>query len=83
MDIDRFKEAHAQILHSIATLRRHAHAGIAENAERIAELIVSMSAAIKVHLAAEDRTVYPAIEACADGRLAELGRRFQAACCAP
>jgi hypothetical protein len=42
-----------------------------------------MNAAIKVHLAAEDRTVYPAIEACADGRLAELGRRFQAACCAP
>lgn len=78
MNIDRFKENHVQILDSIATLRRHAHAGIAENAERIAELIVSMSAVIKVHLAAEDRVIYPAIEASADGRLAELGRRFQA-----
>lgn len=70
-------ETHVQILDSIATLRRHAHGGIVENAERIAELIISMSAVIKVHLAAEDRVIYPAIEACADGRLAELGRRFQ------
>ena len=39
MNIDRFKEAHIQILDSIAALRSHAHAGIAENAE----LIVSIS----------------------------------------
>jgi hypothetical protein len=78
MNIDRFKENHVQILDSIATLRGLARAGIVDNAERIAERIISMSAVIKVHLAAEDRAIYPAIEASADGRLAELGRRFQA-----
>ena len=77
MNIDRFKEAHIQILDSIAALRSHAHAGIAENAEQIAGLIVSMSSVIKVHLAAEDRTIYPALETTANGRLAQLGRRFQ------
>lgn len=78
MNIDKFKDQHAQILDFIATLRRHAHAGIAEHADDIARLIVSMSAVIKVHLAAEDQALYPALETASDRQLSRLGRRFQA-----
>lgn len=77
MDIDRFKDQHAQIFDAIAQLRRHAQAGIAEHADDIARLIVSMSAVIKLHLAAEDRTLYPALEAAGNRQLAHLGRQFQ------
>jgi hemerythrin-like domain-containing protein len=78
VNIDRFKDQHTQILDAIATLRRHTHAGINEHAEQIAQLIVSMSAVIKVHLAAEDRALYPALEAANNRQLARLGRQFQA-----
>jgi hypothetical protein len=37
-----------------------------------------MSAVIKVHLAAEDRALYPALEAANNRQLARLGRQFQA-----
>lgn len=77
MDIDRFKDQHTQIFDAIAQLRRHAHAGIVEHADQIARLIVSMSGVIKLHLAAEDRTLYPALEAADDRQLAHLGRQFQ------
>ena len=77
MNIDRFKDQHTQILDAIAALRRHTHAGIVDNAERIAQLIVSMSAVIKLHLAAEDHTLYPALEAANNRQLARLGRQFQ------
>ncbi|NML17301.1 hemerythrin domain-containing protein [Azohydromonas caseinilytica] len=77
MNIDRFKDQHTQILDSIAKLRRHAHAGIAEHADQIAQLIVSMSAVIKLHLAAEDHTLYPALEAASNPQLARLGRQLQ------
>jgi hypothetical protein len=77
VDIDRFKDQHTQIFDAIAQLRRHAHAGIAEHADEIARLIVSMSAVIKLHLAAEDRTLYPALQAAGDRQLAHLGHQFQ------
>jgi hypothetical protein len=78
MNIDRFKDQHTQILDSIEKLRCYSHAGIIEHADRIAQLIVSMSAVIKLHLAAEDHTLYPALEAANNPQLARLGRRFQA-----
>jgi hemerythrin-like domain-containing protein len=78
VNIDRFKDQHTQILDCITTLRRHTHAGIVEHADQIAQLIVSMSAVIKLHLAAEDHTLYPALEAAGNGQLAGLGRQFQA-----
>lgn len=78
MNIDRFKDQHLEILEAISQLRRCAHAGVAENAGQIAQRVVAMSAVIKLHLAAEDRTLYPALGAGDDAELARLGRRFQA-----
>lgn len=77
MNIDRFKDQHTQIFDAIAQLRRHAHAGIVEHADQIARLVVSMSGVIKLHLAAEDHTLYPALEAANNRQLSQLGRQFQ------
>lgn len=77
MDLARFKEQHVQILDAISALRRHARAGVTEHAQDIARLVVSMSAVIKTHLAAEDRTLYPALATGNDARLAHLGRQYQ------
>lgn len=77
MNIDRFKDQHHEILQAISQLRRCAHAGVAEHAEQIARLVVSMSAVIKLHLAAEDHTLYPALVAGQDAELARMGQRFQ------
>jgi hemerythrin-like domain-containing protein len=77
MDIDRFKLQHVEILDSIARLREHARAGVVEHAADIAALVVSMSSIIKVHLAVEDRMLYPAVQKRADPALAEMGRAYQ------
>ena len=77
MDIDRFKLQHVEILGSIARLREHARAGIVDNAADIAALVVSMSSVVKVHLAVEDRMLYPAVQKQADPALAEMGRAYQ------
>ncbi|WP_157269739.1 hemerythrin domain-containing protein [Azohydromonas aeria] len=78
MNIDRFKNQHAQILDFIEKMRRCSHAGIIEHAEQIAQLIVAMSAVVKLHLAAEDQALHPVLDAAKNRELAHLGRQFQA-----
>ncbi|PWW46906.1 hemerythrin domain-containing protein [Melaminivora alkalimesophila] len=77
MNIDRFKREHADILDQIDALRRLTHAGVAENASAIAQGIVAMSSTIRLHLAVEDRLLYPALQASGNDALAQLGKRFQ------
>jgi len=77
MNIDKFKQQHVDILEGIASLRRLALAGVARNAAEIAQGIVAMSATIKLHLAVEDRALYPAVARSADAELARKGREFQ------
>ncbi|WP_313082732.1 hemerythrin domain-containing protein [Pulveribacter sp.] len=77
MNIDRFKREHEDILSQIAALRRLAHAGVAQNASEIAQRIVAMSSTIRLHLAVEDRLLYPALQASGSEALAQLGARFQ------
>ena len=77
MNIDKFKHQHVNILGSIATLRRLAHAGVAHNATEIARLIVTMSSTIKLHLAVEDQVLYPALQRGGNAELARLGRQYQ------
>jgi hypothetical protein len=61
MNIDKVDHDHIEILHYIDQLRLLIGAGIAHNAPSIAGLIVAMSSSIKLHLAVEDRVVYPAL----------------------
>ena len=77
MNIDKFKHQHLDILAAIGALRQLVHAGIAENADRIAARIVAFSGAVKLHLAVEDRTLYPALEAGGDPQLSRMSRLYQ------
>ena len=77
MNIDKFKHQHVDILGSIDTLRNLAKAGAANNATEIARLIVAMSSTIKLHLAVEDRALYPALQRGTDVDLARMGQRYQ------
>jgi hypothetical protein len=77
MNIDKFKQQHVDILTCIAKLRKLSQAGVVDNAENIAQLIISMSSTIKLHLAVEDRTLYPTLARSRDAFLVSKGRQFQ------
>lgn len=77
MNIDRFKREHHEILDDIAALRQLTHAGVADNAAEISRRIVAMSSTIKLHLAVEDRVLYPALRNGTNASLARLGEQFQ------
>ena len=77
MNIDKFKHQHRDILACIAALRNASQAGVRENAAEIARLIISMSSTIKLHLAVEDRVLYPALRSGHNPVLARMGQTFQ------
>jgi hypothetical protein len=77
MNIDRFKHDHVDILSQIDTLRKLTHAGVEHNADAIARGIVAISSTIKLHLAVEDRMLYPTLRACGNDELARLSARFE------
>ncbi|MDR3416768.1 MAG: hemerythrin domain-containing protein [Nevskia sp.] len=76
MNIDRFKKDHAQILLQVGELRELAHLGVEQHAEDIAKQIVAMSSTIKLHLAAEDNVLYPALAKVSGSAAAVIGKRF-------
>ncbi|MDD2881108.1 MAG: hemerythrin domain-containing protein [Rhodoferax sp.] len=77
MNIDKFKRQHLDILGCIAALRQASQAGVSENAEEIARLIIAMSGVIKLHLAVEDQVLYPALRNSNNAVLARMGTKFQ------
>jgi iron-sulfur cluster repair protein YtfE (RIC family) len=77
MDIEQFKREHADLLSAVTALRELVQSGVQEHAQAILGQLVTMSATIKLHLAAEDRVLYPALASAADLQAAETGKRFQ------
>jgi hypothetical protein len=77
MNIDKFKRQHVEILTCISTLRTLVKSGIRSNADEIARLIISMSSTIKLHLAVEDKILYPALQTAGNASLARMGKKFQ------
>lgn len=77
MQIDKLKHQHTDILRRVASLRALTHAGVADNAEAIAQGMIAMSAIVKLHLAVEDQALYPALQRGGDAELARLGRHYQ------
>lgn len=75
MDIERFKRDHVALMRTVSELRELVHAGIESHAGAIAHELVAMSAAVKLHLAAEDRVLYPALAA--ETRTQAIGARYQ------
>ncbi|KQX01352.1 hemerythrin [Massilia sp. Root418] len=77
MNIDKFKHQHEDILADITALRELVHSGTESNAERIAARIVGMSGNIKLHLAVEDKVLYPTLAGCGDTALARMSHLYQ------
>lgn len=77
MDIDRFKHQHVDILQRIDALRELAHGGIEKNALLIAEQVQGLGTVVKLHLAIEDRILYPAVRQARDARIAAMGESYQ------
>jgi Hemerythrin HHE cation binding domain. len=77
MNIDKFKQQHVEIISCISALRAFAKSGIQGNATEIAKLIVSMSATIRLHLAVEDKVLYPALQRANSPSLASMAKKFQ------
>lgn len=77
MNIDKFKQQHVDIIKCISDLRELSRSGVGDNAEKISQLIISMSSMIRLHLAVEDNTLYPALKASSNSSLARMGERFQ------
>ena len=77
MNIDKFKHQHIDILSSITRLRQLSREGVAENAAAIAAQVVQVSGLVKLHLAGEDRNLYPALEESGDARLVRMSRAYR------
>lgn len=77
MNIDKFKHQHLDILACIDELRQLARGGIEENAAKIASRIIAMSSVIKLHLAVEDRMLYPVLQASSNVALAKMSEHYQ------
>ena len=58
-------------------MRQLARGGVAAQAQAIAEQIIAMSGLIKLHLAVEQRYLYPAAQACGVAKVAQLGRQYE------
>ena len=77
MDIDRFKHQHVDILERIAALRRLSHGGVQANATQIAEQVKQLGSVLALHLAIEDRILYPTVRKAADPEIARMGETYQ------
>jgi hypothetical protein len=77
MKLQRFEHDHKDIMDGIHELRKLIATGIERNAGAITQLLMRMSATIKLHLAVEDRVVCPAFAKSGRTELAALGRLYQ------
>jgi len=77
MNIDKFKQQHVEILDAIAVLRALVQAGTSLHAAEISQKIIAMSSIVKLHLAVEDKTLYPALAASPDLKLARMSQHYK------
>lgn len=77
MDIERFKKEHAELMALVTALREVVQQGVGEHAEAIHRQLMAITSVIKLHLAAEDRMLYPAMLKASDAEVAQTARQFQ------
>ncbi len=77
MDITRFMDHHVDILRSIKEMRDHSKAGVAEHAGEISRAIMKLRSKVSLHLATENKVMYPAIYALQDPEITKLAHGFQ------
>lgn len=76
--VQHFQREHDQIKSDLDGLRALTWEGIAVNAQDIADHLQVMSTHVAVHLASEDRTLYPMLAATGDPAIAGMASRYQA-----
>ncbi len=77
MNIERLMNDHREIMAHVDELRELVQDGIGENAAAIARLVVTMSSVVKLHLATEDRVLYPAYLSSKDSSVSNIAQMFQ------
>ncbi len=77
MDIERFKQQHIDILQRIDALRSLVRKGIETNAGFIAQQVHELGTVVKLHLAIEDRILYPAAVRAEDAHIAAMAETYQ------
>ena len=77
MYINRLKQDHDVFLAFVTKLRNLAQAGVLQNSGAICEIINGISSRIKVHLAIEDRILYPELLKSSDPAIANISKVFQ------
>ncbi len=77
MNTSRIKSDHDALYASMDELRRLVQADVAENAGALFAELKKIDATIKLHLAIEDRMLYPALANASDPQVAAIGKRFQ------
>lgn len=77
MNTSRIKSDHDALYASMEALRGLVRAGVAGNAGALFAELKKLDATIKLHLAIEDRMLYPALANASDPQVAAIGKRFQ------
>jgi hypothetical protein len=77
VNVDKFRQEHLDLLGAVALLREFVQAGVPQHADAICKQLLAMAGTIKLHLAAEDRVLYPALAQADDPFVAHVGRKFQ------
>ncbi|WP_028840123.1 hemerythrin domain-containing protein [Thermomonas fusca] len=77
MNTSSIRSDHEALYASMDELRRLLATGVAESADALFVELRKLSATIKLHLAIEDRMLYPALANASDAQVAVIGKRFQ------
>ena len=77
MNTSRIKSDHDALYASMGELRWLVQVGDASQAAAMFAELKKLDATLKLHLAIEDRMLYPALANAPDPRVAALGKRFQ------
>ncbi len=73
----RFREQHAEILRLVADLQGVTERQLREDAGPARKIISSFLGKLTLHLAVEDRSVYPQLQSSPDAAVAAMAKKFE------
>ncbi|MEO7050511.1 MAG: hemerythrin domain-containing protein [Rhodanobacter sp.] len=73
----RFREQHAEILRLAADLQAVPEQQLRENASPARKILSNLLGKLTLHLAVEDRSVYPQLQSSPDAAVASMAKRFE------
>lgn len=73
----RFREQHAEILRIAAELQGVSEQRLRENADPARKILSNLLGKLNLHLAVEDRSVYPQLQSSPNPAVANMAKRFE------